>query len=413
MKTFTLLITTATALFTLSAYAADESTTARERRQQAARGGTGAEIDRLVREINVLDNKPAAKRAGLAAISRETSVPLTKIETARTDHPNMGLAGLFMAHELSAQTKKPVDQFIQEQQTGKSWSELARANRQDLVTLEDKLVRIQRAMENPDAPAVTSNDERIRARERAARRGTRTEMEKSIDAINALDENPAALRAGLNAVSKETAVPLPTIEELQKRNANVGLGDLFVAQALAVQTQKSADEMLRLHSGGQTWNEIARVNNKDLSDMQAKLDRIEDAMQPGATVPTTEDRTRVRERRDRRASMTELERRIAAINSLDDQPQAMRAGLTASSRETAMPLPTLEQHQKENANVGLGDFVIAQELSIKTQKSVDALLREHAAGKTWNEIATANNQDAETIQRKLANVEQAMRDAVK
>ena len=136
-------------------------------------------------------------------------------------------------------------------------------------------------------------------------------------------------------------------------------------------------------------------------------------MQPGATVPTTEDRTRVRERRERRGTMTELERRVAAINALDDQPQAMRAGLTASSRETAMPLPTVEQNQKQNANVGLGDFFVAQELSIKTQKSVDELLRQHAAGKTWNEISTANNQDVESIQRKLANVEQAMRDAVK
>ncbi len=413
MKTFTLLITTTTALLTFSTYAADDATTARERRQRAERRGAPADIDRLVREINVLDNKPAAKRAGLAAISKETSIPLNKIEDARADHPTVGLAGLFMAHELSARTKKPVNQFIQEQQTGKSWTELARANRQDLATIEDKLARIQQAMENPEAVAANNNEERNRNRDRAARRGPPSEIEKSVEAINALDHNPAAMRAGLSAISKETAVPLPTLEEQQRRNPNVGLGDLFFAQDLAVQTQKSVDEMLKLHSSGRTWNEIALMNNKDLANVQAKLDRIEDAMQPGAAVPAPDDRTRVRDRRDRRAPLNELERRIAAINTLDDQPQAMRAGLTASSKETAMPLPTVERNQRQNANVGLGDFFVAQELSIKTQKSVDELLRLHASGKTWNEIATTSNQDMESIQRKLANVEQAMRDAVK
>jgi len=181
---------------------------------------------------------------------------------------------------------------------------------------------------------------------------------------------------------------------------------------MAVQTQKSVDEMLKLHSSGRTWNEIALMNNKDIPTIQAKLDRIEDAMQPGANASTTEDRTRVRERRERQP-MTELERRIAAVNALDDQPQAMRAGLTASSKETALPLPTVEQHQKQNANVGLGDFFVAQALAIATQKSVDELLKQHAAGKTWTEMAKENNQDVENIQKKLANVEQAMRDAVK
>ena len=413
MKTFTLLITTATALVALSTYAADDKTTALERRQRAERRESQADIEKLVRDINVLDNKPAARRAGLAAISRETSIPLAKIEAARADHPNVGLAGLFMAHELSARTKKPVNQFIKEQHTGKSWTELARANRQDLVTLEDKLVRIQQAMENPDAVAANSNDERIRNRDRAARRDARSEVEKSVDAINALDENPAAMRAGLNALSKETAVPLPTIEEQQRRHPNVGLGDLFFAQEMALQTQKSVDEMLKLHSSGQTWNEIALMNNKDIQTIQAKLDRIEDAMQPGATVPTTDDRTREGERRDRRVPMNELDRRIEALNTLDAQPAAMRAGLTALSKETAVPLPTVEENQKQHTNVGLGDLFMAQELSIQTRKSVDELLKARGAGKTWSEIAKENNQEVESIQKRLANVEQAMRDAVK
>ena len=71
------------------------------------------------------------------------------------------------------------------------------------------------------------------------------------------------MRTGLTAVSKETAVPLPTIEEQQRNHPNVGLGDLFLAQELAVQTQQSVDQVLKQHSGGRTWNEIAssKVNS--------------------------------------------------------------------------------------------------------------------------------------------------------
>lgn len=415
MKTFTLLITTTCALITVSTYAADDRSTARERRQRALQEqqNNKGDVDKLARDINLLDNQPAARKAGLAAIARETATSLPKIEAEHNDNSKVGLAGLFIAHELAARTGKPLKNFIQERQTGKTWAELAKANGQDLAVLEERLVRIQRAMENPNAVVSNTNDERIRNRDRSARRGIRSELEQSVEAVNDLDNAPAALRAGMNAVSRETAVPLPTIEEQQRQHSNVGLGDLFLAQELAVQTQKSVADMLKLHSSGRTWNEIAAMNNKDIATIQAKLDRIEDAMQPGATVPTTDDRTRVRDRANRRAPMNELERRIAAINTLDDQPQAMRAGLTASSRETAMPLPTVEQQQKQHVNVGLGDFFVAQELSIKTQKSVSELLNLHSSGKTWNEIATGNNQDVETIQKKLANVEQAMRDALK
>jgi hypothetical protein len=44
---------------------------------------------------------------------------------------------------------------------------------------------------------------------------------------------------------------------------------------------------------------------------------------------------------------------------------------------------------------------------------VDELLRVHATGKTWSDIAKENNQDVASIQTKLANLEQAMRDTGK
>ncbi len=416
MRKFTLFLIAGSAFVVISTNTNAAERTTKEGRQAALQGeALRGDVDKLARDINVLDEQPAARRAGLAAISKETGAPLSRIEDEHNNNPKVGLSGLFIAHQLAARTGKPLKNFIQDRQSGKTWAQLAQANGQDLATLEDSLLRIQAAMKDPSSVASKSTaDDRIRTRDRATRRGTRSELEQSISAVNDLGKTPSAMRTGLTAVSKETAVPLPTIEEQQRAHPNVGLGDLFLAQELATQTQQSVDAMLKLHSGGQTWNEIAAMNNKDIGTIQAKLYRIEDALQPGASVAgTTEDRTRVRERGARRGAMNELERRIAAVNALDDQPAAMRAGLTAASRETATPLPTVEQQQKQHVNVGLGDFFVAQELATKTQKSVQELLSLHDSGKTWNEIAASHNQDVASIQNKLSNVEQAMRDAVK
>jgi hypothetical protein len=63
--------------------------------------------------------------------------------------------------------------------------------------------------------------------------------------------------------------------------------------------------------------------------------------------------------------------------------------------------------------MGLGDLFVAQELSAKTKKSVDELWKAHLNQRTWTQVAAENNQDISDIQRKLARVEQSLRDAGK
>jgi hypothetical protein len=231
-----------------------------------------------VREINVLDNKPAAQRAGMAAVSKETAVPLPTIEAEHTKNPRVGLAGLFVAHELSVQAHKPVDQFLKEHQSGKTWTEIARANGENLTTLQGKLERIRRAMQDPEAAAANSSTDATRVREAANRAAYQTEFDRRVAALNTLGDQPAAMRAGLTALSKETAVPLPTVEENHKQNTAVGLGDLFVAQELSTHTQKSVAELLKAHAAGKSWNEIAKENNQDVAGIQTKLANVEQAM---------------------------------------------------------------------------------------------------------------------------------------
>jgi hypothetical protein len=166
MKKITLVAITVSSLVVLTTQAADgdKNDPTKSRRERAERRETKADIDKLVRDINKLDNSPAAMRAGMAAVSKETAVPLPTIEAEHKDHPKVGLAGLFVAHELATHTSQPVDKFIKQHESGKTWTELATAQNQDLGSIEAKLSRIEAALKNSGGAASTGSD-RTRARE--------------------------------------------------------------------------------------------------------------------------------------------------------------------------------------------------------------------------------------------------------
>jgi hypothetical protein len=280
MKKLTVLLATTALLSGYSVNAADEDRDNRnQRRIQTDRRDTRIDIDKRIQAINRLDNRPAAKMAGLAAISKETAVPLPTIEAEVKDHPNLGLAGIFLAHELSTHTHKPVDQFIRQRASGKMWTEIASASGEDLAAIDAKLVRIEEVMRNPGAAssAATSTD-RTPVRERDRAPETTSTLDRRVNELSRLDNQGAALRQGLAAVSKETAVPLPTLEETHKQHPNAGIGALLIAQEIAVRTQKPVGDILRLHSDGKSWSEIAKDHNQDLNALEQKLGRVEKAM---------------------------------------------------------------------------------------------------------------------------------------
>lgn len=260
--------------------AADDNQNRAPRRNQTQQTGAAGDLERRIQSINQLDKNQAALMAGMAAVSKETAVPLTTIETEHKDHPQMGLGGLFMAHQLSVTTHKPVDQLIKQRQSGRGWAELARANNQDLADLDQKLTRIEDAMRNPGAASSTSSSAVSTADRTQVREATPAPsgLENRIATLNQLDDKPLVMRTGLQALSKETATPLPQLEELQKQQTTAGIGDLFIAQELALRTHKSADELLKAHTGGKTWEQIIAENNQDRGVIEQKLSRIEQAM---------------------------------------------------------------------------------------------------------------------------------------
>ena len=147
MKNKMVWVVTAAAMFTAMTVSAADKETKKERQAvRAERRAEKVDIDKRIDAVNRLDNKPAAMQAGLAEVSRETAVPLQKIQAEHKEHPKVGLAGLFVAHDLAVHTHKPVEQFIKAHQDGSTWTALATANGVDLSEVDGKLARIEQTM---------------------------------------------------------------------------------------------------------------------------------------------------------------------------------------------------------------------------------------------------------------------------
>ena len=70
-----------------------------------------------------------------------------------------------------------------------------------------------------------------RQEQRQENRADRVDFDRHVDRINALDNRPVALRVGMAEVSKQTAIPLPTIEAQHKAHPRFGLAALFRSAA--------------------------------------------------------------------------------------------------------------------------------------------------------------------------------------
>jgi hypothetical protein len=148
---WTLIVSTIVLLGTFNTQAADEKARERQavrerREQQNDTAATRADIDRRINTVNRLDNKESAKLAGYQAVSKETAVPLPQIQSEHQQHPKLGIAGLFVAHEIATHTQKPVDNLIKQRESGKTWNQIAAANGMDLAQIDTKLGRIEDAM---------------------------------------------------------------------------------------------------------------------------------------------------------------------------------------------------------------------------------------------------------------------------
>ena len=191
-----------------------------------------------------------------------------------------------MAQQLSVKTKKSVSELWNQHLSPKSWTEIAEENNLNAARLERQLARVEDTMRGRALP--TDDTRRVREREENRRLDSTTTparrtfdeaaFQNSIQSVNSLGQNASTQNAGLRAISRETALPLAQVQQAHQQNQGVGLGDLFVAQELSAKTKKSVDELWRAHLNQRTWAQVAAENNQDITDIQRKLERVEQSL---------------------------------------------------------------------------------------------------------------------------------------
>ena len=79
---------------------------------------------------------------------------------------------------------------------------------------------------------------------------------------------------GTTVISREVNVPVVVLEE-QRTRTHLGYGGLMIANALAVETGRSFDEIVALKTSGTGWGRIARDNNVNLGRIVSRLNRAD------------------------------------------------------------------------------------------------------------------------------------------
>jgi len=128
------------------------------------------------------------------------------------------------------------------------------------------------------AMAVGAADNKEKRAERAGTKEMKLDADQRIRDINRLDNRQEARLAGLRSVSQETGVPVPTLEAQHKAHPKAGVAGLLVANDIAVRSHADVNELLRAHSTGKSWVEIARNHGVSVSDLDTKLNRVESDM---------------------------------------------------------------------------------------------------------------------------------------
>jgi hypothetical protein len=103
-------------------------------------------------------------------------------------------------------------------------------------------------------------------------------FEKNVRNVNNLDNQAPARTAGFAAISKETGVPVATIQKQHREHEAMGSAGLLMANLIAAQTKKPAANYLRQREAGKSWPEIAAEHKVSLDSADASLNRVEAAM---------------------------------------------------------------------------------------------------------------------------------------
>ena len=122
----------------------------------------------------------------------------------------------------------------------------------------------------------------------AADDSSKDELERRAQTINRAAEKEAVFKKALHHVSIETGVPESTVEAQHRRNPDMGLAGILMANVMAAETKKDSSEFIKQRKGGKGWSAIARANNVSLDKLTQRLDNLDKAI--GASTKKTADK---------------------------------------------------------------------------------------------------------------------------
>jgi hypothetical protein len=94
-------------------------------------------------------------------------------------------------------------------------------------------------------------------------------LERTANDFDTWGMRPDGRERVLTAISRETGVPVTTLET-QRNSTRLGYGGLFIANSLASATGQNFDEIAALKASGHGWGWIAKQNNVKLGPIVSR-----------------------------------------------------------------------------------------------------------------------------------------------
>ena len=101
-------------------------------------------------------------------------------------------------------------------------------------------------------------------------------LERTASDFDTWGSRPDGRERVLSAISRETGVPITTLET-QRSNTRLGYGGLFIANSLASATGQTFDEIAALKASGHGWGWIAKQNNVKLGPIVSRARNVDKA----------------------------------------------------------------------------------------------------------------------------------------
>ena len=105
------------------------------------------------------------------------------------------------------------------------------------------------------------------------------DLDKVSTELNERADSAEGRQKVLEAISKETGVPVATLED-QKAKTGFGYGELLIGNSLATASGKTFDELAALKTGGKGWGEIAKSLGVKVGDVVGKGHRVAESTRP-------------------------------------------------------------------------------------------------------------------------------------